>query len=122
MKVIGITGTNGSGKGAVVEILKKHLDCLHVSAREMIIQIAAADGVNILNRDDLREYNEKRNREGKSLITDLDQRYNIPENQDKYIIFESVRRVGEIELLKNICRKFYTNFCRHACRHKIQKN
>lgn len=108
MKVIGITGTNGSGKGAVVEILKKYLDCIHVSAREMIIELGKRDGIEIITRDDLRIYNEKRNQEGKSLVTDLKNLYDIEENKNKYIIFESVRRVGEIEELKE---KFGGNFC-----------
>ena len=105
MKLIGITGTFGSGKGVVVEILKKKLDLIYVSARELIIEVAKNEGVIIKDRDDLREYTDGRNKRGKSLTEDVDERYNTKENENKLVVFESIRRVKEVEELRNLFGK-----------------
>lgn len=102
MKVIGITGTNGAGKGTVVEILQKTYELVHLSARSLIIEIAQKEGISLKNRDDLREYNEQRNRNGKSLIGDVFEMYNTLENKDVVFIFESIRRVSEIRELRGL--------------------
>ncbi len=107
MKIIGICGTNASGKGTVPVILQKDIPCTHLSAREMIISAAKKEGIDITNRDDLRNYNEKRNREGKTLVSDLIEEFDIRENQDKLFIIESIRRVGEVKELRN---HFQENF------------
>jgi dephospho-CoA kinase len=44
MLTVGITGTNASGKGTVVEILKKDFGFKHLSVREYI----AREGKNTL--------------------------------------------------------------------------
>jgi dephospho-CoA kinase len=105
MKVIGIAGMNGAGKGTVVEFLQKHFTVQHLSARAMILELAKNDGVDITNRDGLREYNEKRNRESKSLIQEIDRQYNSEENKDKTFIFESVRRLSEIRQMREIFKE-----------------
>lgn len=102
MKLIGITGTFGSGKGVLVELLKKKLDFIYVNARELIIEVATAEGVKVENRDDLREFVDDRNRRGKSLTGDVNTRYNTPENANKLVVFESIRRVKEVEELRQI--------------------
>jgi hypothetical protein len=82
----------------------------------MILELAKNDGVDITNRDGLREYNEKRNREGKSLIQEIDRQYNSEENKDKTFIFESVRRLSEIRQLREI---FKENFILVGINHFI---
>lgn len=99
---MGITGTNGAGKGTFVELLQNKFNLKHLSARSMIVELAQRDGVGIINRDDLREYNEKRNREGKSLVQEIDKLYNTDQNKNITFIFESVRRVNEIKQLKEL--------------------
>lgn len=105
MKLIAITGTFGSGKGVVVEILKKKLDFIYVSARELIVEVAKDEGITIKNRDDLREYTDDRNRRGKSLTEDVNQRYNTEENKNKLVVFESIRRVKEVNELRGMFGK-----------------
>lgn len=107
MKIIAIVGTNGSGKGTVVEVLKKKIDLHHFSARDMIIDLAKKDGVDITNRDGLRTYNEKRNTEGKTLIQEIKKSIDAGEVKEEVCIFESLRRVSEVEELKSA---FGTNF------------
>lgn len=101
LMVLALVGTNGSGKGVVVGLLKKFLDLHHFSARDMIIDLAKKDGVNIENRDHLREYNEKRNREGKTLIQEMKKEIDQNIFDKKIYIFESLRRVSEIKELKD---------------------
>lgn len=107
MKVIGITGTNGAGKGTVVELLQKKFHCIHLSARQMILDLAKTDGIDITDRSGLREYNEQRNREGKSLIDEIDKKYNTQQYQHTTFVFESIRRVSEINQLRKL---FGTDF------------
>jgi dephospho-CoA kinase len=105
MKLIGITGTFGSGKGTVVDLLKKKLDFVYVNARELIIEVAKDEGVKIENRDDMREYVDGRNKRGRSLTDDINERYNTKENQNKIFVFESIRRVKEVEEFRAIFGK-----------------
>jgi dephospho-CoA kinase len=105
MRVVGICGTNGSGKGLVSEILKKLIGSIPVSAREMILSLAKEEGFEINNRDDTKAYNDKRHKEGKSLGKDFIRMYNVPENKDKVITFESIRRPKEIELFRKVLGK-----------------
>jgi dephospho-CoA kinase len=100
MKVIGIVGMNGSGKGTVVELLQKKYPIGHISARALITDLASGVGVDISNRDDMREFNEKRNREGKTLVQEIERLYDKAENTDKTFAFESVRRISEIKELR----------------------
>jgi dephospho-CoA kinase len=105
MKIVGITGTNGSGKGTVVDIICKHTNSIHLSAREMILDLAKDDGVNINSRDDLRVYNENRNLQGKTLIQEINRTYNAEAYGNKLFIFESIRRVCEINELRSLFGK-----------------
>ncbi len=107
MKVIGICGTNGSGKGTVVDILEKYFTLTHISAREMIIEAAKNEGVKIESRDDFREYNEQRNKEGKTLVNEIKNKFKKSENENRIFVFESIRRVGEI---KEFREDFKNNF------------
>jgi dephospho-CoA kinase len=52
MRIIGITGTLGAGKGAVVEYLKSHYGFVHYSARDLIAEEVERRGMPV-NRDTL---------------------------------------------------------------------
>lgn len=99
MRVIGICGTNGSGKGLLVEILKKHAPVVHVSGRQLIIDFATRDGINIESRLDMREYANHYIKTGKSIILEY-LKGNIDDS--KIYIFESIRRVQEISDIRSL--------------------
>ena len=50
MKIIGITGTLGAGKGTIVDYLKEHYGYRHYSVRGYLIEEAQRRGME-LNRD-----------------------------------------------------------------------
>lgn len=98
MRVIGITGTNGAGKGILCDILVKLTNCKHISARDLIILKAKSLGVEIVTRPDMREFMEKYNREGHSLLDDFLVDY---KDDEEIIAFESIRRVIEVKRFRN---------------------
>ena len=52
MKVIGITGTLGAGKGTIVDYLVQHKDFQHLSVRAFLIQEIQKRGMPV-NRDSM---------------------------------------------------------------------
>ena len=100
MKVIGICGTHGSGKGTVVEILKWKTPVEHVSARKIIMELAEAVGIKMENRTDLKTFNDNRHKNGGNIAKDFIQKYDRPENDKKVFILESIRRLNEIQTLR----------------------
>lgn len=97
MKIIGITGTIGAGKGAAVEYLKSK-GFEHFSAREFLIREIAQRGLPVV-RDTMHE-----------VATDLRKRfdsayivhslYKEAAATGRNCVIESIRAVGEVELLK----------------------
>lgn len=99
MEIIGITGTNGAGKGTVVEYLVKNKGFLHFSARAFLMELLEKEGVEI-NRESLIEKgNELRSKHGPSALADL--LYEEAKKTDQNCIIESIRTVGEIESLRS---------------------
>lgn len=104
MKVIGITGTNGSGKGTVVEILKRNFpELIHRSTRDVITKIAESEGVNISSREDLtnfaNDYNAVRgNSFFKTFIEENIQSQNI-------YVLESIRRIHEVKIIRELLKQ-----------------
>lgn len=98
MRVIGICGTNGSGKGILCDFLVKYANCKHVSARDLIIEKAKQNGVEVVTRPQMREFMEKYNREGHSLLDDF---LIDCKDEEEIIAFESIRRVSEIKRFRN---------------------
>jgi dephospho-CoA kinase len=99
MEIIGITGTNGAGKGTVVEYLVKNKGFLHFSARAFLMELLKKEGVEI-NRESLIEKgNELRSKYGPSALVDL--LYEEAKKTDQNCIIESIRTVGEIESLRS---------------------
>lgn len=101
MKVIGITGTNGAGKGTVVELLQKRFpNIIHRSTRDIIKNIATSEGVEIRTREDLTNFaNDYNAIRGNSFFKTF-----IIENLDKEEIYilESVRRIHEIKSMREL--------------------
>ncbi len=96
--IIGITGTDGAGKGAVVEYLVKEKGYVHFSVRAEIEKEIAARGLEA-NRDTLRLVaNDMRRLEGHDVIvTRAIQAIDAEEVEDAVI--ESIRALAEAETL-----------------------
>ena len=98
MKIIGITGTLGAGKGTIVDYLTSHHGFRHFSVRGFLTEIINSRGIE-LNRDSMVAVaNELRAEHSPSYIVEqlLDQALVSGEN----CIIESIRTVGEIQALR----------------------
>jgi dCMP deaminase len=97
MMIIGITGTLGSGKSTIVEFLKDK-GFNHFSARAVLIEEMQKRGVeiNLKNMTDIA--NKLREEFGPSVLAQ--RMYEMAEKSNKPAIIESIRTVGEIELLR----------------------
>jgi dCMP deaminase len=98
--IIGITGTLGSGKGAIAEYLIEK-GFKHFSVREFLLDIIRQKGMPE-NRDSMVSVgNELRQLHGSSyLVEQLYERAKFFEDKMPNSIIESIRTVGEVEALK----------------------
>lgn len=104
MRIIGITGTLGAGKGTIVDYLTKHHGFLHFSVRGFLTKIIEERNMP-LNRDSLVAIgNELREKNSPSYIAEA--LYREAEAAGKDCIIESIRTVGEITALRTR-PKFY---------------
>lgn len=98
MKIIGITGTLGAGKGTIVEYLINHYGYKHFSVRGYLIEEATRRGLEI-NRDTfVMVANDLRANHSPSFITD--ELYKQAAESGQNAIIESVRTPGEVESLR----------------------
>lgn len=98
MKIIGITGTLGAGKGTIVDYLKEHYGYRHYSVRGYLKEEALRRGME-LNRDTFVVVaNDLRAKNGPSYI--IDQLYLQAAKCGENAIIESVRTPGEVESLR----------------------
>lgn len=98
MKIIGITGTLGAGKGTIVDYLREHYGYKHYSVRGYLIEEANRRGME-LNRDTFVVVaNDLRAKHSPSYITD--QLYLQAAENGENAIIESVRTPGEVESLR----------------------
>lgn len=98
MKIIGITGTLGAGKGTIVDYLIEHYGYKHYSVRGYLIEEALRRGME-LNRDTFVVVaNDLRANHSPSYITD--QLYLQAAENGENAIIESVRTPGEVESLR----------------------
>ncbi len=98
MVVIGITGTIGAGKGTVVDFLVEQKGFVHFSAREFIARTILERGLTV-NRDTLTAIgNEIRANNHPGYV--IEALYNQATQDGKNCIIESVRTLGEIEILR----------------------
>ncbi|HPT66229.1 MAG TPA: AAA family ATPase [Candidatus Woesebacteria bacterium] len=99
MIIIGITGTNGSGKGTIVEYLVRKKGFKHFSARAFIVEEIERRGLEN-NRDNMVVVaNELREKNSPSFVADELFKRALESGQN--CIIESLRTVGEIESLKD---------------------
>lgn len=97
MKIIGITGTLGAGKGTIVDYLTKHHHFTHFSVRAYLTRIIKARGMEV-NRDSLVAVaNELRAANTPSFIAE--ELYHEAMESGKDCIIESIRTVGEVNAL-----------------------
>lgn len=95
--IIGITGTNGAGKGTVVEFLKQQ-GFRHYSARDFIVEEVTRRGLPV-NRDNTRlTANDLRREHGPGYV--LIELYKRAVEGGGNAVLESMRTVGEAEALK----------------------
>ena len=98
MKIIGITGTLGAGKGTIVDYLRNHYGYSHYSVRGYLIEEAKRRGME-LNRDTFVVVaNDLRAAHSPSYI--IDQLYLQAEEKGENAIIESIRTPGEVESLR----------------------
>ena len=98
MKIIGITGTLGAGKGTIVNYLIQHYGYKHYSVRGYLIEEAKRRGMEI-NRDTfVLVANDLRTNHSPSYI--VDELYKQAEAAGDNAIIESVRTPGEVESLR----------------------
>ncbi len=96
--IIGITGTNGAGKGTVVDFLVGQKGFNHFSVRNFLIEKIKRQGLEV-DRTHMRQVgNEMRKAHGPSYVVErlLEQAAKASGNS----VIESVRAVGEAEFLK----------------------
>jgi dephospho-CoA kinase len=95
--LIGITGTNGAGKGAVVEYLVASKGFSRYSGRSIILEAMTARGLPA-KRGAMRDVaNELRKEHGPAYI--IEKLYEMAKD-DTNAVLESVRTIGEAEYLK----------------------
>lgn len=98
MRIIGITGTLGAGKGTVVEYLLKNKGFRHFSVRGFITEKIKEKGLPV-NRDNMVVVaNELRRIHGPAYITD--RLYDMAVKDGGDSVIESIRTTGEIESLR----------------------
>lgn len=98
MIIVGITGTNGSGKGTVVEYLKQKKNFLHFSARAFLVEEIKKRKIEE-NRDNMvLVANELREKYGSSYI--IDELFKKAKKTAKNCVIESIRTIGEVNSLR----------------------
>lgn len=98
MKIIGITGTLGAGKGTIVEYLIEKKNFLHFSVRGYLTEEIKKRGL-VVNRDSMTMVaNELRANNSPSFI--IEELYKLAKTSAKDAIIESIRTPGEIDFLK----------------------
>jgi len=97
--IIGITGTDGAGKGTVVDFLVEKKGFVHCSARTLWIDEIQKRGLEVKRENTRIVANDLRAKYGKDfLITEYQRRTGF-EPSKNYII-DSVRTIAEVETLK----------------------
>lgn len=97
--IIGITGTNGAGKGTVVDYLVEKHGFEHLSARAFLTEEIERRGL-VVDRSAMRDVaNELRREHGPDFV--IRTLYEQAAASGKNTVVESVRTVGEAEFLQS---------------------
>jgi dephospho-CoA kinase len=97
--IIGITGTDGGGKGTVVDYLVNKKGYVHCSARQLLIDALTAEGLPV-DRPNMRLMaNRLRKEQGDDYVVAEYVRRTGLESGKNYVI-ESIRAYAEVETLK----------------------
>lgn len=96
--IIGITGTNGAGKGTVVEYLKSK-GFAHGSGREFIFEEIRRRGMPLDRNSTNIVGNDLREKYGPGYIAQELMKRALAQKKD--VVIESIRSVGEAEYLKS---------------------
>ena len=92
LKIIGITGTLGAGKGTIVDYLTQHHGFQHFSVRGYLTKVIKAKGMEV-NRDTLvATANELRAQNTPSFI--VEELYREAKETGRDCIVESIRTIG----------------------------
>lgn len=105
VKVIGITGTIGSGKEAAREIITRNFNCYH-STLSALIRTEMLEKRKIkVDRSNLQNLgNDLRKQYGNDVLVKL--AWNFLQKNKEFIIIDGIRNPGEIEFLKKVA-EFY---------------
>ncbi len=99
MKIIGITGTIGAGKGTIVDYLTENHGFKHYSVRGYLIKIIEARGMPVDRNSMVIVANELRANNQPSFIVEELYKEALQGGQD--CIIESIRTPGEVTALKS---------------------
>ena len=99
MIIIGITGTNGAGKGTIVEYLIEKKGFKHFSARAFLIEELERRGLENIRDNMVAVANELRAKNSPSYVAD--ELFKRANQSGQNCIIESLRTIGEIESLRN---------------------
>ena len=94
--ILGIAGTHGAGKGAVVDLLKEH-GFIHCSARELFLEILKERNSPLDRASISALANELRAEHGVSYVVDT---YLARHTSSDNVIIESIYTLGEVEALR----------------------
>lgn len=100
MKIIGITGTLGAGKGTIVEYLQKQHGFLHFSVRGFLTKEIEKRHLPLDRNSMVEVANDLRSKYSPSYI--VEQLYKQAEQSGKDSIIESIRTMGEVKALKKL--------------------
>ena len=97
--IIGITGTDGAGKGAVVDYLVKEKGYAYYSSRSFILEQIQKEGLPTTRNQMRLTANKMRKEYGNEFV--IKQAYEKAEkNNEKNVVIESLRAVAEGKYLK----------------------
>lgn len=97
--VIGITGTIGSGKDTLMELLKKEYNFKHFSVRNYLIQKLEEQGEEVNRLTMSRIANTLRAENHPAFLAE--ELFNMAQEQGGNSVIESIRTPGEVDFLKN---------------------
>ena len=98
MKIIGITGTIGAGKGTIVDYLVTHYGYKHYSVRNFLIEEAQKQNLPLNRNTYVQIANKLREEHSPSFI--IDELYKEAAINGNDAIIESIRTEGEIDSLR----------------------